>query len=202
MSKQAHAIIHAQKHDGTRIGYPIGVPSDIDPTDVRSVVEWALFANDVPNELGWSIIAETQSGDRYVYPAPEAVKDVNPHLNMDGYRNNREMCNSRRVVLATLMPLFERAIRENVWFKFQDDGPYFSPEELRQEHHNARMEWSAEFWQLVDPNNSPLADLREQRDAAQQKYEHMLERINAWACCIGVFGSLSQGEGHEREESQ
>ncbi len=54
-------------------------------------------------------------------------------------------------LLRSLAPLFKKAEDHGLWFHSRYQDLWFSPSELRHEHENDRLLFSAENWQLKNP---------------------------------------------------
>jgi hypothetical protein len=86
------------------------------------------------------------------------------------------------VVIARLglTDLFERAGRDGTWFWSHYQGLWLSPAELRKAIGEGRFRWSAENWELRDPEDQLAAYDAEAADLAKRR-EAFAARIKATA---------------------
>jgi hypothetical protein len=63
-----------------------------------------------------------------------------------------ELSPRQQEVADSLVPLFEQAEREGLWFYDHCGGLRFSPAALRREQAEGRYWWHADIWQLCDPS--------------------------------------------------
>lgn len=77
---------------------------------------------------------------------------------------------------AELAPLMERARQQGLWFWCRYQDLWFSPREIAMHWHNGQFRWSAENWQLRDPQEH-LAALKGKVTAAQRAVEEFEKRI-------------------------
>lgn len=54
-------------------------------------------------------------------------------------------------ILDELEPLFEKAVKENLWFHCNYQDLWYSPAYLRQCHKEGRFIWGTVNWELLDP---------------------------------------------------
>lgn len=86
------------------------------------------------------------------------------------------MTNEKKVILAGLAPLFERARKEKLAFYCNYQGMWFSPDELEKLQSSGRFIWGACNWQLRDPKERVDEAIQSAQSAKEKSYT-----IQEWA---------------------
>lgn len=82
----------------------------------------------------------------------------------------------RAEVRESLKPLFERARREGLWFRWRYQDIWFSPKELEAEQSRDRFLWGQDNWTLDDPKEH-LGVLKRRVESAQREFREFSERL-------------------------
>ena len=84
----------------------------------------------------------------------------------------------RAVVKESLKPLFEKARREDLWFRCRYQELWFSPDELEKAQDRGSFLWGHENWMLDDPREH-LADLKRRAEHAERAVREFEKRLTA-----------------------
>lgn len=76
-----------------------------------------------------------------------------------------------------MQPLFEKAIREGLWFYAVYQALWFSPEELETANNNGKYLWGPFNWQLRNPQQK-MEELENQKENIDRQIHDLTERIN------------------------
>jgi hypothetical protein len=86
------------------------------------------------------------------------------------------MGDTKKKVLETLKPLFEKADKEGLWFYSYYQDIWFSPKELREKHEKGFFLWGAVNWKLRDPRER-LSQFKEEIFRIEQERNRFIERM-------------------------
>jgi hypothetical protein len=86
---------------------------------------------------------------------------------------------STKAILEALQPLFEKAYKEDLWFRSYYQDVWFSPDELKEHIAKDEFVWGPVNWELRDPLDH-VAKLAARITEIQNRLDNFTHRVQRW----------------------